>query len=60
MTGFIIGKNLFLYLAYYVLNPLKHQLVNRLREEVYEKSVAASYRVLYRKEKRGFDQPDDQ
>ncbi|MFN6287166.1 MAG: ABC transporter transmembrane domain-containing protein, partial [Bacteroidota bacterium] len=37
MTGFIIGKNLFLYLAYYVLNPLKHQLVNRLREEVYEK-----------------------
>ena len=37
MTGFIIGKNLFLYLAYYVLNPLNHQLVNRLREEVYEK-----------------------
>lgn len=37
MIGFIIGKNLFLYLAYYVLNPLKHELVNRLREEVYSK-----------------------
>ena len=37
MIVFIIGKNLFLYLAYYVLNPLKHELVNRLREEVYSK-----------------------
>jgi subfamily B ATP-binding cassette protein MsbA len=37
MIIFIIGKNLFLYLAYYVLNPLKNQLVNQLREDVYEK-----------------------
>jgi subfamily B ATP-binding cassette protein MsbA len=37
MIVFIMGKNLFLYLAYYVLNPLKHELVNRLREEVYSK-----------------------
>ncbi|MFZ9895011.1 MAG: ABC transporter transmembrane domain-containing protein, partial [Burkholderiaceae bacterium] len=37
MIVFIAGKNLFLYLAYYVLNPIKHELVNRLREEVYGK-----------------------
>ncbi|MFL5738591.1 MAG: ABC transporter ATP-binding protein [Flavisolibacter sp.] len=30
-------KNLFLYLAYYVLNPLKNKIVNRLRDELYEK-----------------------
>ncbi|HWJ91162.1 MAG TPA: ABC transporter ATP-binding protein [Flavisolibacter sp.] len=30
-------KNLFLYLAYYVLNPLKNKIVNRLRNELYEK-----------------------
>ena len=37
MIVFILGKNLFLYLAYYVLNPIKHELVNRLREDVYSK-----------------------
>jgi len=37
MIAFIAGKNIFLYLAYYVLNPIKHELVNRLREEVYSK-----------------------
>ena len=37
MIIFILGKNLFLYLAYYVLNPIKHELVNRLREDVYSK-----------------------
>lgn len=33
----ILFKNLFLYLAYYVLNPLKNKIVNRLRTELYEK-----------------------
>lgn len=33
----IFLKNLFLYLAYYVLNPLKNKIVNRLRNELYEK-----------------------
>lgn len=33
----IFFKNLFIYLAYYVLNPLKSKVVNRLRNEVYEK-----------------------
>ncbi len=33
----IFFKNLFLYLAYYVLNPLKNRIVNRLRIELYEK-----------------------
>jgi subfamily B ATP-binding cassette protein MsbA len=37
MIVFILGKNLFLYLAYYTLNPLKHQLVNQLREDLYDK-----------------------
>jgi ATP-binding cassette, subfamily B, bacterial MsbA len=37
MTGFIILKNLFLYLSYYVLNPLKNSVVNQLREELYDK-----------------------
>jgi ATP-binding cassette, subfamily B, bacterial MsbA len=33
----IFLKNIFLYLAYYVLNPLKNKIVNRLRTELYEK-----------------------
>ncbi|RYF84990.1 MAG: ABC transporter ATP-binding protein, partial [Chitinophagaceae bacterium] len=33
----IFFKNLFIYLAYYVLNPLKNKIVNRLRLELYEK-----------------------
>jgi ATP-binding cassette, subfamily B, bacterial MsbA len=33
----IFFKNLFLYLAYRVLNPLKNKIVNRLRDELYEK-----------------------
>lgn len=33
----IFFKNLFLYLAYRVLNPLKNKIVNRLRNELYEK-----------------------
>ncbi|MFM8592062.1 MAG: ABC transporter ATP-binding protein [Sphingomonadales bacterium] len=37
MIVFILGKNLFLYLAYYTLNPIKHQLVNQLREDLYDK-----------------------
>jgi subfamily B ATP-binding cassette protein MsbA len=34
---FILLKNLFLYLAYYTLNPLKNKIVNRLREDIYHK-----------------------
>jgi subfamily B ATP-binding cassette protein MsbA len=30
-------KNIFLYLAYRILNPLKNKIVNRLRTELYEK-----------------------
>jgi subfamily B ATP-binding cassette protein MsbA len=37
MVCFIILKNLFLYLSYYVLNPLKNTIVNQLREDLYEK-----------------------
>lgn len=33
----IVLKNLFLYLAYYILNPLKNKIVNRLRNELFEK-----------------------
>ncbi len=33
----IFLKNIFLYLAYYILNPLKNKIVNRLRNELYEK-----------------------
>ena len=33
----IFLKNLFLYLSYYVLNPMKNSIVNRLRSELYHK-----------------------
>ena len=33
----IFLKNLFLYLSYYVLNPLKNKIVNSLRVELYNK-----------------------
>ena len=33
----ILLKNLFLYLAYYILNPLKNTVVTKLRDEVYAK-----------------------
>ena len=33
----IFLKNLFLYLSYYVLNPMKNNVVNRLRSELYHK-----------------------
>ncbi len=33
----ILLKNLFLYMAYYTLNPLKNKIVNRLREDIYNK-----------------------
>jgi ATP-binding cassette, subfamily B, bacterial MsbA len=33
----ILLKNLFLYLSYYILNPLKNRIVNQLREELYDK-----------------------
>src|SRR5919199_767127 len=34
---FILLKNLFLYLSFYVLNPLKNKVVNRLRSDLYDK-----------------------
>lgn len=37
MMSFILMKNLFLYLSYYVLNPLKNRVVNQLREDLYDK-----------------------
>ena len=37
MIIFIILKNLFLYLSYYILNPLKNKIVNHLREDLYDK-----------------------
>jgi subfamily B ATP-binding cassette protein MsbA len=37
MVIFIILKNLFLYLSYYILNPLKNRMVNQLREDLYDK-----------------------
>jgi ATP-binding cassette, subfamily B, bacterial MsbA len=37
MILFILFKNLFLYISYYILNPLKNKIVNQLREEVYDK-----------------------
>jgi ATP-binding cassette, subfamily B, bacterial MsbA len=33
----ILLKNLFLYLAYYTLNPLKNKIVNQLRQDIYNK-----------------------
>lgn len=33
----ILLKNVFLFLSYYVLNPLKNKVVNRLRTDLYEK-----------------------
>jgi subfamily B ATP-binding cassette protein MsbA len=33
----IFLKNLFLYLSYYVLNPMKNGIVNRLRSDLYHK-----------------------
>lgn len=53
MISFILGKNFFLYLAYYVLNPLKNQLVNQLREDVYAKVLQLP--VGYFNEKRKGD-----
>ncbi|MBC7874080.1 MAG: ABC transporter ATP-binding protein, partial [Ferruginibacter sp.] len=37
MVSFIFLKNLFLYLSYYILNPLKNRIVNQLREDLYDK-----------------------
>lgn len=37
MISFIILKNLFLYLSYYILNPLKNTVVNQLRQDLYNK-----------------------
>src|SRR4030095_2496462 len=37
IIAFIFLKNLFLYLSYYVLNPLKNRVVNTLRIELYNK-----------------------
>lgn len=34
---FIFLKNLFLYLSYYVLNPVKNEISNKLREDIYDK-----------------------
>ena len=33
----IFLKNIFVYLAFYILNPLKNKIVNHLRSEIYQK-----------------------
>lgn len=33
----IFLKNLFLYLSYYVLNPMKHNIINRFRTDLFDK-----------------------
>lgn len=33
----ILLKNVFLYLSFYILNPLKNRIVNHLRSEIYQK-----------------------
>jgi subfamily B ATP-binding cassette protein MsbA len=37
LVSFVFLKNLFIYLSYYVLNPLKNKVVNQLREDLYDK-----------------------
>lgn len=37
MMFFVLLKNLFLYLSFYVLNPLKNRVINQLREDIYHK-----------------------
>lgn len=37
MLGSIILKNTFLYLSYYILNPLKNRVVTRFRGDLYDK-----------------------
>lgn len=39
MIVFIMLKNFFLYLSYYILNPLKNKVVNQLREDLYDKML---------------------
>lgn len=53
VMGFIILKNLFLYLSLVVLNPIKNKVVNRLREELYDKIL--NLPVGYFNEKRKGD-----
>jgi subfamily B ATP-binding cassette protein MsbA len=53
MVSFIIFKNLFLYLSYYILNPLKNRIVNQLREELYDKVLTLP--IGYFNEKRKGD-----
>ena len=40
MMLFIILKNLFLYLSFYILNPLKNRVVNDMREDIYNRVLA--------------------
>jgi len=40
MMVFIILKNLFLYLSFYILNPLKNRVVNDMREDIYNRVLA--------------------
>ncbi len=53
MLASIFFKNLFLYLSYYILNPLKNTIVNNLRIEMYQKVL--SLPIGYFTEKRKGD-----
>lgn len=49
----ILLKNLFLYLSFYILNPLKNRIVNTLRSELYNKILQLP--ISYFTEKRKGD-----
>ena len=47
----IFLKNLFLYLSFYVLNPMKNRVVNQLRSDLYYKILHLPIGFLLKKEK---------
>lgn len=40
VIAFTILKNLFLYLAQYILNPIKNSIIRRLRDELFSKTLS--------------------
>lgn len=53
MIGAIFFKNLFIYLSLYILNPLKNQVTNRFRSDLYDKILTLP--IGYFNEKRKGD-----
>jgi len=56
----IFFKNLFLYAAIYILNPIKNEISNKLRFELYEKMLTLPIGYFTEKRKRRPDEPHDQ